>query len=229
MNESVKNIKKAYSQRINSRIVYPVTRNDTLIRNHQREQAILQFLHTLQPIDFSQLSLLEIGCGRGNDLLNFLKFGFSPSMLYGNELLEDRYLQARSLLNDDVKLFNCDACDLNFEMNSFDFIYQSMVFSSILDANHRKALAKHIHNMLKPGGTLIWYDFFYDNPKNKNVKGMTKKIIKELFPYCSFSFQTLTLAPPIARFFSNLDILLLKILHALPFLRTHYFVTITKI
>jgi len=150
-------------------------------------------------------------------------------MLYGNELLEDRYLQARSLLHDDVKLYNCDACDLDFDENSFNFIYQSMVFSSILDNQHRRKLAIFLYNILKPGGTLMWFDFFYDNPCNKNVKGMNKKIVNELFPNYSLNFKKITLAPPISRFFSNSSINLHSFLHAFPFLRTHYFVTISKI
>lgn len=228
MNNSIKSIKIAYSRRPDAKLVYPITRNDIITRNHQREKAVLQYLHKFQPTDFSKFSLLEIGCGHGNDLLNFLRIGFSPINLYGNELLLDRYLRAKSLLPSKVKLFNCDACDLDFDDNSFDFIYQSMVFSSILDNQHRRKLARFLYNILKPGGTLIWYDFFYDNPYNKNVKGMNKKIIKELFPICSLNFKKITLAPPISRFFSNSSITFHSFLHSITFLRTHYFVTITK-
>ena len=174
MNESINNIKNAYSLRLDSKLIYPITRNDILIRNQQREKAILHHLHKYQPTDFSKYSLLEIGCGHGIDLLNFLRIGFSPFNLYGNELLTDRYQRAKCLLPDKVKLFNCDACDLDFEENSLDFIYQSMVFSSILDNLHRRKLASFLFNILKPGGTLMWYDFFYDNPNNKNVKACKK-------------------------------------------------------
>ena len=229
MNESIKNIKNAYSFRSCSKLAYPITRNDILIRNHQREESILQFLHKYQPTDFSKFSLLEIGCGHGYDLLNFLRIGFSATNLYGNELLLERYLEAQKILPSTVKLFNCDACDLIFEKDSFDFIYQSMVFSSILNKNHRRNLADHIYYMLKPGGTLIWYDFFYDNPNNKNVKGMNKKIIKELFPRCSLNIKRITLAPPISRFISNSSVYLHRFLHCFMFLRTHYFVTLKKV
>jgi SAM-dependent methyltransferase len=199
LNESIKNIKKAYSERLNYKVVYPITRNDILIRNHQREQAILGFLHRFHPTDFSQFSLLEIGCGGGSDLLNFLRFGFSPSKLYGNELLNDRYLHAKSLLPTKVKLYNCDAFDMCFDINSFNFIYQSMVFSSILDNKHRKKLAQHIYNILKPGGTLMWYDSFYNNPFNRDVHGIKVSSIRKLFPEYKIKVIKCTLCPPIAK------------------------------
>ena len=68
-------------------------------------------------------------------------------------------------------------------------------------------------------GIILWYDFVYDNPFNKDVKGINKKEIKSLFPMASkYIFYKTTLAPPIGRrikkFYNFFNILF-------PFLRTH--------
>lgn len=90
---------------------------------------------------FSQIGLknladtkvLEVGCGSGANLLELIEFGASPENLFGNELLEGRLLAARSRLPASVALFAGDASQLNFLDESFDVVYQSTVFSSILE------------------------------------------------------------------------------------------------
>ena len=53
--------------------------------------------------------------------------------------------------------------------------------------------------VLKKEGIILWYDFSYDNPKNPDVKGIKKEEIINLFPNCKFTFNKVTLAPPIVR------------------------------
>ena len=47
---------------------------------------------------------------------------------------------------------------------------------------------------------VLWYDFKYNTPNNKDVKGVGKAEIKMLFPEAKkIIFHNVTLAPPIGR------------------------------
>src|SRR5947209_5899759 len=65
---------------------------------HQRRRAILQLLrqHGSYPLD--RLNILEIGCGHGDILTEWLAFGPTPSRLHGTDLLCDRVADAHSRL-----------------------------------------------------------------------------------------------------------------------------------
>lgn len=80
--------------------------------------------------------------------------------------------------------------------------------------------------MAKENGLILWYDFKYNNPSNKDVKGVNKREIKELFPDAKkIIFHNVTLAPPIGRrvgkFYNLVNLLF-------PFLRTHIIAEIYK-
>lgn len=171
--------------------------------------------------------VIEIGCGNGANLFNLIKLGFSPSNVTGMDLLEDRVEIAKQNLPASVELFQADATTLEYE-NKFDVVYVSTVFSSILDADAQKKLADTIWMMLKPGGGVIWYDFIYDNPSNKDVKGVKINQVRELFSAGKFYYWRVTLAPPISRLVTKAHPFLYNMFNLFPFLRTHVVTWIQK-
>jgi hypothetical protein len=57
---------------------------------HERQRAMIaqlgmQGIHLL-----NGLAVIEVGCGNGGNLLEFLEFGAEPRRLVGNELLAER-------------------------------------------------------------------------------------------------------------------------------------------
>ena len=52
---------------------------------------------------------------------------------------------------------------------------QSTCFTSILDQEMKKSIAREVLRVLKDEGIILWYDFRYNNPKNPDVKGIEKK------------------------------------------------------
>jgi SAM-dependent methyltransferase len=159
--------------------------------------------------DLSERKIIEIGAGTGSNLLFFQYLGFQWGNIYANELLENRYntLKTRILpspiacsqkLMDEVCIQG-DALQLPYK-EKFDVVLQSTVFTSIMDMDFRKALAEKMWDMLKPNGIILSYDFTYNNPNNKDVRKLTRKEIKALFPNNhGIQFKKVTLAPPIAR------------------------------
>ena len=148
--------------------------------------------------DFHGKRLLEIGAGSGDNLLGFARMGFPWSNLAANELLEDRGIVLRANAPA-ARVHIGDAMELPDD-EKFDIIFQSTVFTSLLDQAFKKNLAAKLWSLLQPGGLVLWYDFVYDNPKNPDVKGIGRREIRELFPRASrMEFHSVTLAPPLGR------------------------------
>jgi ubiquinone/menaquinone biosynthesis C-methylase UbiE len=95
------------------------------------------------------------------------------------------------------------------------------LFSSITDAEKRKAVAAEIVRVLRPGGGLLWYDF-WTNPVNHDVEALGLGEVRRLFGREPVEAQRVTLAPPVARLLARHSRLLCELLAKLPLLRTHW-------
>ncbi len=170
---------------------------------------------------------LEVGCGTGSNLLHFLRLGFLPELLVGNELIAERVRAARHVLPAALEIVEGDAMALPYAPGSFDIVFQSMVFSSLLDHGFRRRLATKMWDWVRPGGGVLWYDFVYDNPRNPDVRGVRLAEVAELFPHASINTVRVTLAPPIGRRVARHQALY-RFLELVPFLRTHVLCWIAK-
>jgi SAM-dependent methyltransferase len=174
--------------------------------------------------DLSTKKIIEIGAGSGSNLLFYQNLGFKWENIYANELLEERYRALCERLPHSTCILG-DALKLEYK-DQFDIVFQSIVFTSILNQEFRKSLAHKMVEMLKPGGIIISYDFTFNNPQNKDVRKLTKKDIRSLFSQCKeIQFKKVTLAPPISRRVGRwYDI----VNFLFPFLRTHTIAIIRK-
>jgi len=227
--KELEEIKTRYSRRIN----FPEDMYDPLNPamnkiSQEKERALIKWIQheSLSPV--SNLKLLEIGCGNGQNLIQFLKFGFNPDFLVGNELLPERVRAAKKILPLNLKIVEGNALDLNFSPESFDIVFQSMVFSSILEDSFQLKLAKKMWELTKIGGGVLWYDFTFNNPKNQDVQGVKLKRVKELFPQGKIQKWRITLAPPLSRIVTSIHPLFYNAFNIFPFLRTHILCWIKK-
>lgn len=194
----------------------------------EKQRALIQLLRDHADRRLDEMSVLEIGCGSGNNLLELLRMGFSPDKLAGNELLPERFSVARRNLPSALALHEGDATKLAFPNGSFDVVYQSTVFSSLMDDEFQAKLAYRVWDWVRPGGGVLWYDFTYDNPSNPDVKGVSLARIRQLFPEGVVHSRRVTLAPPISRRVCKLHPALYTLLNTLPLLRTHVLCWIEK-
>ncbi len=194
-----------------------------------RQRALLRLFSQIGVTDLSSARVLEVGCGYGDKLLELIQLGASPGNLVGNELLEDRRQAARTRLPEAVQLIPGDASQLGLPFESFDFVYQSTVFSSIVDNQLQEALANKMWSLVKPGGGIIWYDFVFNNPANPDVRGVPTRRLKMLFPRAELRIQKVTLAPPIARRVVPFSPYMYALLNVLPILRTHVLAFLRKV
>ena len=92
--------------------------------------------------------------------------------------------------------------------------------------NSKKKFAKKMLDLTKPNGIVLWYDFIDNNPNNKDVKGVSKKEIKQLFSAASkIHFYAVTLASPIGRRVGKLYTIINNLF---PFFRSHVIAIIEK-
>ena len=194
----------------------------------ERQRALLKLLLRLGLTDLAGLRLLEVGCGAGGNLLELLRLGFAPEHLSGAELLPERLAQARSVLPPALTLWGGDASALTIAPASQDIVFQSTVFSSLLDDAFQQRLAAAMWHWVKPGGGVLWYDFTVNNPRNPDVRGVPLARLRQLFPQAGLTARKLTLAPPIARAVCRLHPALYPVFNALPLLRTHVLVWLQK-
>jgi SAM-dependent methyltransferase len=179
-------------------------------------------------VDLRSLKLVDVGCGYGGHLLDFLRFGFAPQNLLGIELLPERAAAARARLPDAVKLHQGDATTADIAPASQDIAFQSVVFSSLLDDRFQQDLADRMWSWVRPGGGILWYDFVYDNPANQDVRKVPVRRVRELFPRGEVSVRRVTLAPPISRRVCRIHPAAYNAFNLLPLLRTHVLAWIAK-
>lgn len=207
---------------------YNVLNPPVYMSMQEKERALIKWIYDAKIHPIENKRLLEIGCGTGANLLQFIRLGFDPANLVGNELLEDRVTVARKKLPQEIKIIPGDASEINMASNTVDIVYQSMVFTSILDMNFRLKLARRMWELVKPGGGILWYDFIYDNPRNSDVKGISVKEVRNLFPSGDMKTWRVTLAPPISRVVTKICPLLYNVINLLPLFRTHVLCWIEK-
>jgi SAM-dependent methyltransferase len=208
--------------------LYSPLRPEVTLARQQRQRAMLDLLsrHALQPLD--RLQVLEVGCGSGSNLLELASLGFDASRLVGNELLPERAAAARRQLPLATALHEGDALALTFDDASFDLVYQSTVFSSLLDDAFQQRLAAEMWRWTRPGGAVLWYDFTYNNPRNPDVRGIPLARVHALFPGARIDARRVTLAPPLSRRAARIHPAFCRMLSALPLLRTHLLCWIGK-
>lgn len=190
------------------------TRGDELMRE-ERNRAVLQLLRRTG-MDPATARVLDIGCGTGEVLGWLLEIGFAARCLTGIDLISERAATARRTLLAEVTVLQGDATAAEALPGS-DLVLLFTVFSSILEPAYRKVLARKAWEAVAPGGSVLCYDFLINNPQNPDVRSLSIRELKQLFPEAMLTYERITLAPPVARALPGLY----AALNALPFLRTH--------
>jgi SAM-dependent methyltransferase len=208
---------------------YALAHADVYMRAQERERAMLRWISRSELEPRSEIRLLDVGCGSGADLLWFIRAGFDPGKLIGNELRADAAAAARYRLPTATRVIVGDAAALDLPDASLDVVFQSVMFSSILDGGLQQSVADRMWRLVRRDGGVLWYDFLYDNPWNPDVRGVPLRRVRALFPHGILKIiWRLTLAPPVGRVVTRLHPALYTVLNVIPRLRTHVLCWIVK-
>jgi ubiquinone/menaquinone biosynthesis C-methylase UbiE len=194
----------------------------------QLERRLLSAIRRFGVAPLHSTKILEVGCGNGYWLREFVKWGASPENVTGVELLRSRVTLARKLCPKGVKVQHENAAQISFADASFDLVFQATVFTSILDSRLKTRVAAEMLRVLRQDGLILWYDFHVNNPRNPDVRGVKKREIANLFPGCRIKLGKITLAPPVVRLLAPHSWTLCELLEAVPWLCTHYLGVIRK-
>ncbi len=194
----------------------------------ERERRLLALLRRYDYETLESKKILEVGCGTGEWLRDFIKWGARPENITGIDLLAERASKARRLCPPAVHIERASAADLPFSDERFDVVLQSTVFTSILDLDLKRRVAAEMMRVVKPEGFILWYDYHVNNPWNNDVRGVKRREINRLFPSCRIQLQRITLLPHLARLVAPYSYLGCYLLEKLPPLCTHYLGVIRK-
>jgi SAM-dependent methyltransferase len=188
----------------------------------ERERQVQQLLarHGLMPLAGKRI--LEVGCGTGKWLRDFLAWGAEPGQLFGVELVEGSAARARRLCPPGVTIECGNAAQLRFSSHSFDIVLQAGLFSSLLEQDTKIAIAAEMLRVVRPTGVILWYDALLTSPDNPYVQPISRNEICRLFPGCSVELQRVSLAGPLARFLAPRSPRVCALLSRLSPLCTHY-------
>lgn len=224
-----KRIRAAYARRSRKDARYSWFNCGHLFIEQEIERRVLALLKRQGCSDsLPEKRILEVGCGIGFRLRQFVKWGAEPQNLVGLDLLPDDVVEARRLSPTSTALCCRNAADLEFPDETFDIVFQSMVFSSVLDASMRQRIAAEMLRVLKTDGFIIWYDFHCDNPWNPDVRGIRRREIRQLFSGCRITLERLTLVPHASRLLAPYSWLLCYFFSTIPLLCTHYLGVVRK-
>lgn len=221
-------IRTAYERRMALDERYSLFDPGQLLRIQQLERKILATLlrHGLAPLESRKI--LEIGCGSGYWLRQFIQWGARPENVAGVDLIEARVIEAQRLCPPEVEIKQANAAHLNFAEKTFDLVFQATVFTSIFDPALKAQIAAEMLRVTKDDGLILWYDFRFDNPWNPEVRGVRRDEVENLFSGCRLTLQRVTLVPPVARRLARHSWLSCLLLEKIPGLCSHYLGAIQK-
>lgn len=229
MTKDIQRLREEYARRrrrLGKDHLYSVFSDEYLYTLQYRTRYLLKLLRAHGINDLTDRKILEVGCGSGGVLFEFMNYGAQLPNLHGVDLLFDRVADGkRRLVNLAVACANGQK--LPFSEGAFDIVLQFTAFSSVLDQNIKAQMAQEMLRVSKSDGLIIWYDFWL-NPTNPNARGINKGEIRDLFRECEFSFKKVTLAPPIARRIVPISWQLAMMLERVTLLNTHYMVAIRR-
>lgn len=195
---------------------------DHVQRLHERYEMTMRLLHEGGFHPLSDVRILDVGCGVGHILRQFVDWGALPENVAGIELSEERVAKAKRQSPDlDIRCGTGSA--LPWPDESFDLVCQHTVFTSILDLELRRQVASEMMRVVRPGGAVLWYDFVFNNPSNPNVRALRARDIRDLFPGFAGSLRRITLVPPVSKMLPRpLLPIAYPLLAILPPIRSHY-------
>jgi SAM-dependent methyltransferase len=225
--DRIAEVYRGYGQRRWGETKWAVTNKGNQCIRREREQKLERLLGSAGFLPLGQARILDVGCGTGENLAGFKAWSAKPPNLFGIDLLGDRVRRAKESFPE-MTFRNVNAEALPFANGSFDLVAVFTVFSSILDDQMARNVSREIDRVLCRGGAVVWYDFRINNPFNQHVRGISKRMIRSLFPGFDLRLVTLTLLPPLARRLGRTTSLFYGGLTRIPLLRSHYLGLLTK-
>jgi SAM-dependent methyltransferase len=140
----------------------------------ERQELFMRAVRTAVGRNMPSISVCDVGCGRGGDLLFWRDAGVPTNALAGTEAVAENVQEARAAVEGaDVRLV--DSFELPFEDGQFLVTTASLVLSTILDPSLRRLLFQEMVRVTAAGGVVLVYDFKVRKPTNRNVVALGRR------------------------------------------------------
>ncbi len=171
--------------------VYSVFAPSNLFTMQGREWITADLMRRSGLWSLQDLDILDVGCGTGGELRRMTTLGADPARMSGIDLMEARIDEARRVLPA-AQFAVGSAHELPFPDASFDLVTQFVVFSSVVHAGLRQAIAREMVRVLRPNGRILWYDIRSLRP-HPDLVPINLAELRSLFPVCSIVARPATL------------------------------------
>src|SRR5262249_14935857 len=154
--DELERIQRVYRERMahDSAERYSLFRPGELYMVQRREEATLRLLAGRGIVTLRGRTVLEVGCGRGQRLAEFQRWGGHAEHIPGVDLVA-QFVQQCARAFPGFCLARASGHQLPYPDDTFDVVSHSTVFSSILDDGMRTRMASETIRVLKPGGLMI--------------------------------------------------------------------------
>ena len=169
-----------------------------MFTTQEREWLLARTLRRSGLSSVRDLDILDVGCGSGVDLQRFAIWGADTTRMAGIDLMDDRIAAAKVRVPA-ADLHVGSAHDLPFRQGSFDLVIQFTLFSSIMNAEVRRAAAAEMVRVMRPGGRILWYDIRVVPRPTPNIHPIDERELEALFPGCEIDGHPSTLRWSILR------------------------------
>ena len=163
--------------------------------------------------------VLDVGCGTGDLAGEALDAGLECDWI-GIDLRQAAILEARRRYPS-ARFIKASADAIPLPDRSVDVALAIVLFSSLPSLDLETAVARELRRVIRPGGSLIWFDLRYSNPRNRAVHAMSEDRVRRVFAGWDVAVTSTSLLPPIARRLGRLTSLIYPILRAIAPLRSH--------
>ena len=171
------------------------------------------------------LRILDVGCGVGATLRQYLEYEADPQRLWGIDLLPEFVERARGL---NLQMVCGSASELPFSRWQLRFRFSIHAVHVGVGFRDEAPDCPRNRRVLVPGGRFLWYDFAFNNPSNPDVSGIRMAEVRRLFPGYSMTSRRITLAPPLGRAIGRLGPTIYFLTSKMRFLCTHYLCLLEK-
>lgn len=179
------------------------------------------------PVGPGPLRVLDLGCGSESTVPTLGFFDTHAATFVGMDILVDRVRDAAADGPHDLYLV-ADGTALPFDDETFDIVSLSTVISSILDEGVRAGVCAEARRVLRPGGSVLWFDMRYPNPQNRNLSPVGRSELARLFAGADITAVPACVLPPLARRLGSRTDTLYPLLRRIRPLRSHLVATITN-
>ncbi len=199
-----------------------------IYRIQELERAVLAALKRTRHTDLDQLKMLDIGCGAGHWEREFVMWGAEPKNIFGIDLMRERVELARNVCAPGVRIDCGSALNLPHADHSIDVILLFGIFCLIQEDNVWEGIARDAMRVLKNDGVILWCDYRFKAPGERQLRTFNKRDIQRFFPGMLVDGHPIHPLPPLLRKIGPIAPFICNVIAMLPFIRTHYFATIRK-